>query len=229
MKTPPPSDRYGENTRQLVETFLDNDPKPGLVVVRHSARHYDTDNPINEPFMGLTEEGKQLSYRWGNELAPGRRINFFSSFIGRCIETAYLIDKGYVAAGGTTRHNTIEMTLSPFYVKDALRLFENHLKGSDFLSAWFNREVPPDIIDPPDIVATTMQKFWEKRFAENNGTDRLDICVTHDWNLYVLQWYFLGVPSEKREKVEYLDGMIVFKDNQDYVIAASGHPPQKLK
>ncbi len=198
-------------------------------MLRHSARHYDTDNPINEPFMGLTEEGKELSFEWGKSLPPGRHLNFFSSFIGRCIETAYLMDKGYVASSGTTSHNAIELTLSPFYVKDALRLFEEHLKGSDFLPAWFNGSVPADVIDPPEKVATTMKAFWEKRFAENDCSNHLDICVTHDWNVYVLQWYFLKVPSEKRENVDYLDGMIIYKDKQEYYIAASGHEPRKLQ
>lgn len=228
MKTHSESVRYGIRTRRLVEAFLHDGTMRGVVVLRHSARHYDTDNPINEPFMGLTEEGKQLSFEWGKALPPVRHLNFFSSFIGRCIETAYLMDKGYVAAGGTTSHNMIELTLSPFYVKDALRLFDEYIKNADFLPAWFNRDVPADIIDPPEQVAVTMQHFWKKRFSDNAFADHLDICVTHDWNLYVLQWYFLGVPSEKREKVEYLDGLIVYKDEQQFYIAAPGYEPRKL-
>ena len=230
MKTQAESACYGIKTRRLVESFLHDDSGAlrGLIVLRHSARHYDTDNPINEPFMGLTEEGKRLSFDWGKALPPGRHLNFFSSFIGRCIETAYLMDKGYVTAGGATSHNMIELTLSPFYVKDALRLFDEHIKGADFVTAWFNRDVPAEIIDPPEQVAVTMQNFWEKRFSDNTLADHLDICVTHDWNLYVLQWYFLGIPSEKREKVDYLDGLVVYKAGQHFYIAAPGHEPRKL-
>lgn len=220
---------YGIQTRQLAETFLNNGGTRGLVVLRHSVRHYDTDNPINEPFMGLTEEGKHLSYQWGNRLPPVKRLNFFSSFIGRCIETAYLMDKGHVAAGGATSSNMIELTLSPFYVRDALRLFEEYLKGPDFLSGWFDRTIPPDIIDPPAQVAATMMEFWKKRLADNRLSDQMDICVTHDWNLYVLRWYFLGLFPEKREKVEYLDGLIVFRDGNNYYIAAPGHDPRQLR
>ncbi len=220
---------YGTETRQLVETFLDKRTTRGLVVLRHSVRHYDTDNPINEPFMGLTEEGKQLSYRWGRSLSLNKRLNFFSSFIGRCIETAYLMDKGYVAGGGVASNNVLEPTLSPFYIRDALRLFEKYLKEPGFLPAWFNRAVPPDIIDPPEQVAETMLGFWEKRLFEATASDQMDICVTHDWNLYVLRWYFLGIPPDSPEKVDYLDGLVVFRERKNCYVAASGLDPRELR
>lgn len=220
---------YGRKVRHLIETYLCDGSRKGLVVLRHSVRHYDTDNPINEPFMGLTEEGKQASYAWGKALPPVKELRFFSSFIGRCIETAYLIDKGFVAAGGVTRHNKIESTLSPFYIRDALGLFENYLKGSDFLPAWFNRAVPPKIIDPPEQVAAAMIAFWKKRLMDEASPARLDVCVTHDWNLYALRWHLLGIFPDHREKVDYLDGLVVFRDgNSDYAVSP-GHEPRRLE
>ena len=220
---------FGIETRQLLQTLIDKGIRRAVVVLRHSVRHYDTDNPINEPFMGLTEEGKQLAYQWGHLLPPEKHLNFFSSFIGRCIETAYLMDKGHVAAGGVTTSNMIELTLSPFYVRDALRLFEQYLKGKDFLSEWFSRSVPPDMIDLPEQVAKTMAGFWEKRLSDNDLSDQIDICITHDWNLYALRWYFMESSPENGGKVDYLDGLIVFKDKNDYFVAAAGHAPVRLR
>jgi hypothetical protein len=220
---------YGLQTRQLVETFLADGTTRGLVVLRHSVRHYDTDNPINEPFMGLTDEGKLLSYQWGNSLPPKKRLNFFSSFIGRCIETAYLMDKGHVAAGGVTSNNRIEPTLSPFYVRDPLRLFEEYLKKQNFLTGWFNRAIPPDVITPPEQVATVMLDFWKKRLSDDRISDQIDVCITHDWNLYVLRWYLLGVFPEAQENVDYLDGLIVFRDGSSDYVAAPGYDPRVLR
>lgn len=220
---------YGNKTRQLIETFLDGGTTRGLVVVRHSVRHYDKDNPINEPFMGLTEEGKESSYQWGRSLPTSKRLSFFSSFIGRCIETAYLMDKGYVASGGVTSSNIIEPALSPFYVRDALRFFEAYLKEPNFLSGWFNRNIPPDILDPPEQVALKIKGFCEKRLSGNIPSDRIDICVTHDWNLYVLRWYFWGIYPGPHEKVDYLDGLIFFRDGRHNYVAVSGHETIKLQ
>jgi hypothetical protein len=219
----------GTKTRQLAEAILSNGKTRGLVVLRHSVRHYDADNPINEPFMGLTEEGKHLSYQWGLSLPPGKRLNFFSSFIGRCIETAYLMDKGHVAAGGVTSNNMIEATLSPFYVRDPLRLFEEYISQPDFLTGWFSRGIPPEVITPPEQVATTMMTFWEKRLSDSRCSDQVDVCVTHDWNLFVLRWYLLGVFPDPREKIDYLEGLIVVRDENDYSVAAPGHAPRTLR
>ncbi len=219
----------GAETRQLVETMINNGMERGLVVLRHSARHYDMDNPLNEPFMGLTEDGKQLAYQWTRSLPPGLCLNFFSSFIGRCIETAYLMDKGYVAAGGRTVSNMLEPSLSPFYVRDALQLYETYLKGGEFLPTWLNGAVPADIIDPPEQVAKTMSDFWAKRLSNNDVPGQVDICITHDWNLYVLRWHFLKVSLEKGGKVDYLDGMIVFKEKKDYFVTAPGLDPTLLR
>lgn len=220
---------YGMKTRQLAEKYLSNGNNRCLIVLRHSVRHYDTDNPINEPFMGLTEEGKQLSYQWGHTLSPKKRLNFFSSFIGRCIETAYLMDKGHVAAGGVTSNNMIEATLSPFYVRDVLRLFEEYIRQPDFLTVWFKNDIPSEVITPPGQVAAAMMAFWKERLSDSRLSDQVDVCVTHDWNLFVLRWYLLGIFPDPREKVDYLEGLIVFREKNKNYVAAPGHAPRALR
>ena len=105
----------------------------------------------------------------------------------------------------------------------------DHTKGTDFLPVWFSRKVPADIIDPPEMVAKTMMGFWKKRLVDDNVDNQIDICITHDWNLYVLRWYFLEISPGNGEKVDYLDGLIVFKDKEDYYVAAPGRDPEKVR
>jgi len=54
-----------------------------------------------EPFMGLTDVGKSFALELGKSLPAKLMPRLFSSTFGRCIETAYLIDKGY-----THKHKT---------------------------------------------------------------------------------------------------------------------------
>jgi len=201
----------------------------GMIVLRHAARHYDSDNPLNEPFMGLTEEGKNMAFDWGRRFPINTCLNFFSSNIGRCIETAYLIDKGYAAAGGRTRTNVIESTLSPFYVRDVRRLFETYFNESDFFPQWFAGDIPSDVISPPEKIARTQRSFWEQRLEdESQSVEGWDIGVTHDWNLYVLRYCFLGLPYEVQKKVDYMDGVIVYREKAGCRITAPGLAPTVL-
>ncbi len=225
----PENSVYGSATAQLVNHLCQSKVRRKLIIMRHSARHYDLDNPVREPFLGLTPQGKDLSCQWGRQLPTGLHLHFFSSFISRCIETTYLIDKGYVAGGGTTEHTVIENSLAPYYVRDAVRLLENHLRGSDFYADWFGGQIPAEIIDHPRDVAKRMRQFWDKRLSRpEDKTDSLDICVTHDWNVYVILEAFFGLDPEAYGKVEYLDGAAVFQDRGQCYIEAPGHPPVVL-
>lgn len=221
---------YGESTRQLMTETLSNPEVSGvMVIMRHSARHYDHENPINEPFMGLTETGKEISHAWGIGLPSGLTVGFYSSFIGRCIETAYLIDKGYVRQGGDTRHNIIEKTLSPYYVRDAQGLFKDYIMDADFFGKWFAGEIPAAIIDHPETIAADMRDVCVTRLKAGSGTNcSLDICVTHDWNLYVLRQHFLGLHYEAHGKVGYLDGVVIFQKDGRFFIAAPGGVPREM-
>jgi broad specificity phosphatase PhoE len=218
---------YGFETAQLVDHLCQKGISKKLVVMRHSARHYDLDNPLREPFLGLTTEGKAFSYRWGKELPWGLHLHFFSSFISRCIETAYLIDKGYVASGGTTEHTIIENSLGPYYVRDAAKLLGNYLRVSNFFADWFGGHIPEKIIDHPRRIAQRMRNFCKERLSlPDEGT--MNICITHDWNVYVLIEAFFGLSPEAYGKVKYLDGIVVFKDRDRSYIEAPGQQPVEL-
>ncbi|WP_408622811.1 histidine phosphatase family protein [Desulfosudis oleivorans] len=193
--------------------------------MRHSARRY-AEHPAGEPFMELTEEGKEIAHAWGKALPPGAPVSFFSSFIGRCIETAYLIDKGHVAAGGQTRHTVIEETLSPYYVRNAHRFLEVCKTLSDFFTQWFAGRISPEIIDHPSDIAGRMAGFWHHRLdTGSTGEKTVDICITHDWNLFVAREYLLGLAHDAHGDVAYLDGVVVFEEKgKRYIVSPDNDP-----
>jgi len=199
-------------------------------IMRHSERYYDKENPAREPFMNLTEKGKDASQKFGEQLPQGMGLRAYSSFIGRCIETAYLIDKGYISTGGRTTSNIVEVFLSPFYAKNPAEILKTFLESgsSSFIRSWMNGEFSANVIDDPTesakkIVGVAKEKLMQA--LENH----IDILITHDWNLYLVKEVFLGLKHEAAGKIEYLEGVVLYKEKDDIFIANHQAEPRLLE
>ena len=189
------------------------------VIMRHSDRYFSKD-ALMEPFMGLTEKGKDYALALGEDLLLTPRPKFFSSYFGRCIETACIIDKGYSKRYGRFNgHNALKSDLAPFYIKnieDALEMV-NETGSLKFLRRWFNNEISEEIMENPEKTAETLSDFLKNRLEKLNGKE-IAICVSHDWNLFPLKEYKLGLKHEDVGAVGFLESIIVFKDKGDYYI-----------
>ncbi|MBW1848699.1 MAG: histidine phosphatase family protein [Deltaproteobacteria bacterium] len=199
-------------------------------IMRHSERHYDNDNPIREPFMSLTEPGKDFSIKFGGKLPSGVMVRAFSSFLGRCIETAYLIDKGYTAKGGKTESNTVELFLSPFYAKDPVEIVKTFVEtGSlSFIRSWLDGDFSSELIDNPVDSAQKIVGFAKEKLTESLE-DHIDIFVSHDWNLYLVKEVFLGLKHEDYGNVEYLEGVVLYAQNGNIYITNHQAEPRILE
>ncbi len=93
-------------------------------IIRHSERFYGT-TPSSE-LMGLTLAGMEYAVEMGqNFLFALPRL--YSSPFGRCIETAYLIDKGFTRQHGMAlSHNQPGRTAGPV-------LHQGHQKALNLL------------------------------------------------------------------------------------------------
>jgi len=179
--------------------------------------------------MVLTDEGKELSFDLGKSLPEKMTARLFSSAFGRCIETAYLIDKGYVSRGGQTVSNSVEALLSPYYVKKPFELAA--LMGNkppDFIRYWFDGCISKDIIGDPKEVAREILSFPVKK-VEGAAKNRIDIGVTHDWNMYLIKEYCMGLRHEEVGKVDYLEGVVIYRENGCVYIANHQCDPIKLE
>ncbi|MCP4753334.1 MAG: histidine phosphatase family protein [Proteobacteria bacterium] len=222
-------DDYGISTVNTLKKLMNDGIGKLAVIMRHSARHYDSENPFNEPFLGLTEEGKKLSYKVGEKLPTGPCLRLFSSPVGRCIETAYQIEKGNMSVNGKTRDAILDMKLTAFYVKNIIETFTAiSEKGTlAFFREWFDGRVSSDILDPPEEAAATLVRFLVERLDET-ADSHLDICVSHDWNMYLIKEFFLGLKHEEVGDVEYLEGVIVFRQDNSLYITNHQIAPKKL-
>jgi len=215
-----------KNTIDTMNHLLDKGIKKLGIMIRHSDRFFSK-VPGLEPFMGLTDGGKNFAFDFGRNLRPGLMPKLTSSFMGRCIETAYLIDKGYTEQNKKKlEHNIIDTMLSPFYVKDLDKVIPQIKKmGSDvFLQNWLDNYFDESIMENPEKTSDLLSKFMIDQI-KNISENQVSICVSHDWNIYPLKEFKLGLPIATSGDVGYLDGVLFFeKDNQYYITSYQSDP-----
>jgi broad specificity phosphatase PhoE len=222
--------KIGSQTLALIHHLHQQGIRKMSAIVRHSERHYDRDNPFREPFMSLTENGKDASLKFGEQLPPEMHVRAFSSFIGRCIETAYLIDKGYTSKGGKTKTNIVELFLSPFYAKNPAEILKTFLEGGSlgFVRRWLDGEFPSELIENPERSAKKIVGLAKAKLIESLD-DHIDIFVSHDWNLYLVKEIFLGLKHEDYGKVEYMEGVVLYPQGGDVYMTNHQAEPRKLE
>ncbi|MBF0204608.1 MAG: histidine phosphatase family protein [Desulfamplus sp.] len=215
-----------QETIDTINKLLDDGAEKMSVIMRHSDRFFHKDSSM-EVFMGLTEKGKDFAMKLGTQLPKNPRPRLFSSHFGRCIETAYLIDKGYIKAHGLFNgHNSQSLELSPFYITDIHKAIAlvNDLGNINFLRKWFNHEISEEIMLNPETAAQTIADFMVKQMdALEQG--EIALCVSHDWNLFPLKEYKLKLPHEEYGTVGYLESVIIFeKEGENYIVNYQQEP-----
>jgi len=213
-------------TLNIINQLLDDGIKKISVLIRHSARFFTEESRL-EPFMGLTDEGKAFAFDFGAAIRPDMLPQLCSSFMGRCIETAFLIDKGFTQKNNQSiDHNCLERILTPFYVKDiekAVPLIES--LGNDlFLRNWFDNRIDDTVMESPEKTADLLSEFMVERI-KHLKKNQIAICVSHDWNIFPLKEFKLGLKHETAGDVGYLEGIVFFEKENNYYMTHSQAGP----
>ncbi|MBT6616359.1 MAG: hypothetical protein HOB38_29975, partial [Deltaproteobacteria bacterium] len=211
--------RYGMKTVEILNRLQNEGVKKFSVLMRHSARHYDEQHMERESLQWLTEEGKLYAHAFGKKIPHTPLVRFFSSMLGRCIETAYQADKGCTSCGGQTESNKVVIELAPFFVKNPPEIFKLHMElgTSQLFKQWFSGKISNDLVGRSDKVANEMIRQLTSLLQEGPES-HIDVSVSHDWNLYMIKHHFLKLEHEKSIQVEYLEGIIIFKKDNSYYI-----------
>ncbi|WDP93081.1 MAG: histidine phosphatase family protein [Desulfobacter sp.] len=203
-----------QDTIDTITGLLDRGIDRMSVILRHSDRFYHKDFRM-EPFMGLTEAGKSYALELGKGLPSTVMPRLYSSHFGRCIETAYLIDKGYTMVNGSTLpHNQTCDLLTPFYIKDIEKaLGRMEASGTTaFIRDWFDKAIDKTIMEDPEHTSDAITDFMAGCLSEL-AAGEVAVCVSHDWNIFPIKEFKLGLPHEGAGDIGYLDGVVFYKEN----------------
>ena len=210
---------YGFQTIDKINDLIKSGVDKISVILRHSARNYDHKRPHMEAFMGLTEDGKKFAKDYAGRLNFDGSVSFFSSMICRCVETSFMMEKGI--SGCRINSNRLEECLFPFYVKNPKKVYEvvvNH--GEDqFFRMWFKDELSEKVISNSKESALKIFRFMRNNLTSN----KINFMVSHDWNLYIVQEYFLKLSYNDVNRVEFLDGFILYEaDGKLFIMNKKG-------
>jgi broad specificity phosphatase PhoE len=182
-----------ESRNYLINTLanLDLAPRdqPVALLMRHSIR-YPILDVENGDLVGLTPEGEQLARDFGMQLkdhySPGRVL---SSPVGRCIQTARLIAEG---AGW-----------------DEPVVVDQRLGWQFHDEAW--TKMPA--LKADGLVHPSITELVDALLESSCSKHCLEVFVTHDAILALLQAYLLEVGWENEFWPNYLEGIVVWKNH----------------
>lgn len=181
---------------------------PAAAVMRHAARH-PIANPAEPTLAEITTEGAQAAEAFGARIAGFDRVRLFHSPVKRCGQTAECIARGAARAGLQAEVAGPRAELGVDYILDlaeAGRLTVRH--GDRFVRLWFAGEIAAPVIQPPRGIAAGHVAFVGARLGDPApGGRRLDLHVSHDWNVIVLRELLLGVRHEDAGWLTFLDGV----------------------
>lgn len=193
---------------------------PHALMVRHAER-FPLPSISESLRIGLTEKGKQDAFELGRAIDGFERIRLFHSPAVRCRETAEAIGRGFCDRGGTVQGIKETWDLCAPYLKDDRVLKEAETQGHEFMRAWFTGQFNPEWIRPTTEAADMVLAHLLQRMTEGDGADRLDVHVSHDWEIVLLREELLGVRYEDAGWVEYLGGL-QFSRHEDGFLAKDG-------
>ncbi len=202
----------GRDTLEIIDSLVETGIEKLAVLIRHSERHFHEKGTM-EPFMGLTDSGKDHAMDFGAALREDFKLTLFSSPFCRCIETAYLLDKGFFVKNGVcSSHPVLSAELSPFYVRDIEKTIEmvTRLRNDAFLRSWFAGEISADIILDPEETCSRIVGFMASQL-ETLKKNEMAVLVSHDWNIFPVREFKMGMTHEAWGPVGYLDSLILYK------------------
>ena len=157
-----------------------------------------------------------MAYEFGRQLRRDKLVRSFYSPVPRCKETAECIRKGAISGGGSAVLMGERDFLGTQFItnpKDMLKMIEE-LGVSNFARRWLGSELDVEIIDDPYEVASKIINGLITSMQEKNDTqDKVNIHITHDWNMLPVRDIFLNVKHEEMGWPGYLDGIILARDD----------------
>jgi broad specificity phosphatase PhoE len=220
---------YGDHTLALIDDALGQGATHVVLLMRHSAREFASGrHDLHNP---LTEEGRALSRRLGQSLPKELLLRGYSSPADRCIETADLILEAHNQHGGEITRNRAVEALGVFYILDQMKMFMSMREAdglSGFLHQWFEGQIGEDIMIPADLAASLVARVCTEKLKSPSQQHQLDVLVSHDVTVFTLRDRLLNQKESQVGGVNFLDGLVFFRVDEEVFIQSHHGPRQSL-
>ncbi len=196
---------------RVLDLLNQNKDETMAAIVRHADR--PSIASVTESLgVGLNEKGREDARRFGERITGERQVRFFHSPAVRCRETAEAMTVGLAGNGNKVLGSTETWDLCAPYLLDDRTLEVADRLGHGFMRAWFNGEIDKEWILPAPVASDKVLRPILERLADPNGTTRLDIHVSHDWEVILLRDTLFGTRYEQDGWIGYLDGIVFIRD-----------------
>jgi hypothetical protein len=182
---------------------------PAAAIMRHAAR-YEIADSAHPTLAEITPEGAAAAEEMGRRLSGFERVRLFHSPVKRCRQTADCLARGIRDVGiMVVDHVGSEKTLGVDYILDlreAGRLSD--LLGEHFVRLWMKKQISEAVVRAAKPIVEEKLAYLTSKLAEPslNGR-RLDLHVTHDWNILILRELLLDLRHEEMGWLAFLDGL----------------------
>jgi hypothetical protein len=197
---------YGHELLETIRTLSAKGKSAAML--RHAARFPIVD-PTQPTLAEITPEGATAAEQFGRRIAGFEQVRLFHSPVKRCRQTAECIALGAQKAGITVEHLGPETALGVEYILDlaeAGRLTALH--GDHFVRMWHDGQISAKVIRATKQIAETKLIYLARKLQEPcTAGQRLDLHLSHDWNILVLRELLLGVLHEEAGWLDFLDGI----------------------
>jgi len=184
------------------------DSQHAAAIIRHAQRHPlgSTTDPTKAL---LTDAGKAAAVVLGGRITGFTHLRLFHSPVMRCQQTAECIAEGAASSGMRIELCGARPRLGFVCTKDeaaALTLYTEI--GDEFVSRWLSGILPAGMMeDPVDTVRHNLHELTATLHHETPHGPRLDLHVSHDWNIMVMRELLVGVRHEEVGWLGFLDGL----------------------
>ena len=205
------SHHFSEKAAAMVTDVFASEVDRGVLLMRHSARTFDPS--IHDLLNKLTQHGRKLCSRLGEELPKDLTLKGYASPPSRCMETAEAIIQAHVDRGGAGARTRPVEALGVFYALDQQRMWKGLSSAPSlqhYVSQWFAGTVPGDVLIPAPLAVDLLLRVLQGKLQAPGAARQLDLCVTHDLTIYTVR-HGVGLEAAPGAEVEFLDGLLLYE------------------
>ena len=171
------------------------------LLIRHGDRDAIPEGSFGNEVL-LNEKGKQNAKSFGESLSERKLNKIFTSPVGRCIQTAEFITKGYgnpveiietTALGAPGLHIADEKIAGEYYLKHGgLKMYDHFIQGV---------EIPG--VPKIEELRNSLTNF----ISENTNDNGLTLFISHDMLIAFYHYSINKTIYTKENWVKYLSGL----------------------